>query len=465
MNFNIDTAIFIGFLLINLAVGLRYGRGVKTVSDYALGGRNFSTGTLVATIVATWLSGSGFFVILARTYSDGLYFLIGACTMSISLALTAYFLVPRMKEFLGINSIAEVMGNLYGKEVRLITAISGILGTVGIIAVQFKVFGNLLFNYFSGIEGTYAVLIASAIVIAYSAFGGIRAVTYTDIVQFITLGFVIPFIGIIVWNKVHDQGISVAQVMENPNFNYREVLSFSNPKFWQMIPLILYFILPGIVPVDFQRISMGRNIAQVQKAWYISAVLLILFILATGWISALLQALNPNLQPSQIINYIAGHFTHTGLRGLMIIGIAAMAMSTADSFINSSSVLFSNDVAKIFNFEIHELLISKLFSLLLGAFGVYLALSKADLLSIVMTSASFYLPIVTVPMLLAILGFRSTKISVLTGMGAGFITTMSTNIFNIQADGIIWGMLANILFLVSSHYLLKQPGGWVEIKN
>ena len=37
MEFDIDIAIFLAFLAVNLIVGLRYGRGVKTIKDYALG--------------------------------------------------------------------------------------------------------------------------------------------------------------------------------------------------------------------------------------------------------------------------------------------------------------------------------------------------------------------------------------------------------------------------------------------
>jgi Na+/proline symporter len=42
MTSNIDIIIFIAFLVTNLVVGLAYGREVKTISDYSLGGRNFS---------------------------------------------------------------------------------------------------------------------------------------------------------------------------------------------------------------------------------------------------------------------------------------------------------------------------------------------------------------------------------------------------------------------------------------
>ena len=55
---SVDIGIFAAFLAINLIVGLFYGRKVETLRDYALGGQNFSTATLTATIVATWTSGS-----------------------------------------------------------------------------------------------------------------------------------------------------------------------------------------------------------------------------------------------------------------------------------------------------------------------------------------------------------------------------------------------------------------------
>ena len=156
MSLDIDIIIFIAFLVTNLVVGLAYGREVKTISDYSLGGRNFSTGALVSTIVATCVTGSGFFIILTKTYSDGLYYLIPTVFIIIQMFITVYFLIPRMGEFLGNVSVAEAMGDIYGKEIRLITAICGILKMVGGISLQFKVFGNI-FNYFLGMDSTYAI--------------------------------------------------------------------------------------------------------------------------------------------------------------------------------------------------------------------------------------------------------------------------------------------------------------------
>ena len=75
MKFDIDIAIVFGFLFINLIIGLFYGRGVKNIKDYALGGRNFSTATLTATIIATWIGGDNFALYLSETYTHGLYFI------------------------------------------------------------------------------------------------------------------------------------------------------------------------------------------------------------------------------------------------------------------------------------------------------------------------------------------------------------------------------------------------------
>ena len=464
MNFNIDIAIFIGFLVINLVVGLRYGKSVKNIKDYALGGRNFSTAALVSTIVATFVTGSMFFVDLQNTYSDGLYYFIPGFCVVFQMLITVYFLIPRMGEFLGSSSVAEVMGDMYGDAVRFITAICGILSMVGYIAVQFKVFGNI-FNYFLGIDPTYAIFAASTIVILYSSFGGIKAVTYTDIVQFITFGFVVPLIGIILWNYIYDSNLSFTTLTKDSNFDYTKVLDFNNTKFWAMFPLIFYFTVPSTDPTNFQRISMGRNIAQAKKAWLISAILFGLIAIAIAWIPLLIKIIHPNLEGNQLVAYLIDNYAYTGLKGLIIIGVFAMAMSSADSCINASSVLFANDIGMVLKIKMDKLTLSKWFSLILGVFGIYLALAKSNLLSIVMTTASFYLSIVTVPLLLAIFGFRSTKIPVLIGMSVGFCVILAGNFINFEADSIILGMFANLVFFISSHYLLKQPGGWGRIKD
>ena len=122
-----DTSLVVGFLILTLIVGLGHGKKVKTIKDYALGGRNFSTATLVATIVATWASGSGFFITLSKTYSDGFYYMFASIGIGISFVIISFLLVPRMGEFLGKTSVAEAMGGLYGKKLGLLLLLQELL--------------------------------------------------------------------------------------------------------------------------------------------------------------------------------------------------------------------------------------------------------------------------------------------------------------------------------------------------
>jgi len=465
MNSYLDIAIVVVFLALNIIVGLRYGKGVKSIKDYALGGRNFSTGALVSTIVATWIGGGTFFMTISKTYSDGLYYILASLGIALSLFLTAFILIPRMSGFLGKTSVAELMGELYGKEVRIIIALSATIGASGFIAIQFKALGNI-FGYFLGVENYIVVIIAGIIVTTYSSFGGIRAVTFTDVLQFITFGVTMPLIGIIIWKHINHPDFSFANALTDPKFDFKAVLNFGNPRFWEMIPLMFYFAIPELEPVFCQRISIGKNIEQVKKAFLISGVFLILIQLIIAWIPFLIYNTNPNLDTKDLLGYIIDNYSYPGFKGLIIIGVTALAMSTADSYINISSVLFTNDLCKPLNIGgSRELVISRIFAILLGAGSILLALKETDLLSILLAASSLYMPVATIPILLTILGFRTSTKSILIGMSAGITTVIIWNMLNIETDCIIFAVLVNLIFLLGSHYLLKQPGGWIATKK
>ncbi|KJV50953.1 putative membrane protein [Orientia tsutsugamushi str. Gilliam] len=69
---NIDIILVGLFLIANLAIGLWYGKEVKSVRDYAISGRNFSTAALTATLIATWIGGSTFSFNLSQIYTLGI---------------------------------------------------------------------------------------------------------------------------------------------------------------------------------------------------------------------------------------------------------------------------------------------------------------------------------------------------------------------------------------------------------
>lgn len=467
-----DIGVVVVFLLLTVFVGMGHGRKIKTINDYALGGQNFSTAALVATIVATYSGGSGFMITLSQTYTEGLDYVFSVLSGGVSFVILAYVLIPRMKEFLGKVSIAEAIGDMYGTNARIITAIAGAIGSSGLIAVQFRVFGNILSN-FMGLPYFDSIIISGTIVTIYSAFGGIRAVTVTDVLQFATFGIILPLLSFVIWNDFYSDGLSVKDSLNDPIYDFNRVFSFDNPNIFGMWALFIYFCMPTMSAPAFQRIAMGRDTRQVKTAFLISGVLLILIKISIAWVPFLIRQINSGIEKNQLLFYIIDTYTYVGLKGAIITAIIAFAMSTADSWINVSTVLVTHDIFKpIFRQKVNEINTSRVFAILLGFFSIWLALYEGDLVDIIIFGNSFYYPIVTPIFLLSIFGFRSTPKAALTAMLSGFLFTIWWKSLDVgfgfrsgyyfKVFGVLVSMLINATVLITFHYLFRQSGGWIK---
>lgn len=470
MSFDLDSTIFIGFLIANLVFGLWSSRGIKNIHEYAIGDRNFSTATIAATIIATWVSGEFFFTIVSETYTKGLHIIwIAALGDFLCLLSLGVFFAPRMGEFLGKLSIAEAMGGLYGERVRVITAVAGFIGAAGLIAIQLKIAG-VIFEYALELPSIYGVVSAAVIVTLYSALGGIKSVTFTDIIQFFTFGIVIPAIAYVLLTSIDNIDIISNTLTNNQIFDYKEVFDFSQTQSLQHLFLFLWFVIPSFTPAIFQRIAMAKNTLQVNKSFIIASITCLLLVAITSWIGILTLSINPSLNPNDVIKHIVFNSSfYIGLKGAMLAGIMAMIMSTVDSYINATSVLVVHDFCKPLKIKFieNELFSARIVSILIGVFSLILSLRDKSLLELMTITYSLYVPIVTIPFIMAILGFRSTEKSVILGMGAGLATVLAWDyVLQIKAvNSVPFGMLANLFILMGSHYLLKQKGGWVGIKD
>ncbi|NRB10439.1 MAG: hypothetical protein HRU35_02325 [Rickettsiaceae bacterium] len=468
MGFNLDIAIFTIFVAVTLIVGILSSRGVTNISQFALGGRNFSTLALSATVIATWSSGSIFSYTISETYKNGLHFIIPFIGDGLVLVIIGYFLVPRMGEFLGKLSIAEALGEIYGKNSRLIISIIGILVCIGVTAAQFKVSSNLMKLLF-GVSSFNATLISAMVVIFYSAFGGIRAVTFTDILQFFAFGTIIPIVTFFIWQSFNDHNALFINISNNPSFDYQEVFSFENPRFFVNLSILCYFMLPRLTPALFQRVSMAKNINQATKAFLIAGCCCLLVDMLICWIGILLYGSDSGLDPNDLFSSLLNNYSGFGFKGFIVSGVMAMIMSTSDSYINSSSVMFTNDFCEYFKLiqKKNEIIAIRAFSIIVGSFAFILAVKAQTILGLLMMIGGLYNAVLTVPLLFALFGFRSSSKSFLIAVTCGVTITTIWRIYFADSgiDSAIPGMLANFIGLFGTHYLLRQPGGWVGLKD
>jgi Na+/proline symporter len=465
---NIDVALVLAYLVFTLWVGIGYSGTIKNIETYALGGRNFSTSALAATITATYVSGSSFVIGITYGYLDGLLDFFAVAGTCIGLIFTSYVLIPRMGEFLGDLSLPESMRKLYGKEVGIIITLAGFVVSVGIVALQLTILTSTL-GYLTGIYSNYLVLACAFVMIIYSMSGGIRAVVITDIVQFITFMIVVPGIGIGIWyqlsqNNNHNAAVEV--------WNHATALkSISGADY---VTLFFLSMVPGFTPTFYQRVTASRDTKQASQAFRYSSYMLLGYTFISSIIGIMLFVQNPNIDQDKIFSFILDQYTFEGLRGITFIAVIAMAMSTVDSHLNTFGVMFTRDFCKQLGFvqsEESELRIAKIATVILGISGVVLTFFLQDMIEIIIFTRNFYEPIVDVAFLSAMIGFRSTKKPVLIGMFAGFAVVIGWKTFQwlypgiLELDSMIPAMLANIIFFFGAHYASGAPGGWVGPKD
>ncbi len=457
-----DIVIFVVFLLINFIVGLRYRGKKQSFKEYAIGNKDFSTATLVATIVATCASGSLFFNDLEQTYSNGLYYILATLVGgTLYLLITGYIIGPRMGAFLNNVSVADALGSIYGKKIQFIAAISTVLKGIGYTAVQFKVISKILVILFD-YHGPEVTIISAAIIILYSAWGGVKSVTLTDVVQFITFGTLLPVLALFIWNNISDHSQVFHTLTNNPNFDFAKVFSWS-PQLKSALIVTFYYMFPSLPAGLFQRMVMAKDISQLKRSMVYSTGIILVIELLIIWIAILILTDNPNLKTSEVVGYMIEKHTYTGLRGFLGVGVIALVMSTADSTLNSSAVIVANDILPTLGITKKTSVRSAVVATFgIGFFSILLALFIQNILQILFLAANFYIPITAVPMLLTIFGLRTSKRVIYIGMGAGAVVTACLLIFFKDVNSFFPGMLANLAFLLGSHYLLGEKGGWIK---
>jgi Na+/proline symporter len=456
----IDILIFVAFFVLNIVVGFWHRGKSQSFREYAVGDKKFSTATLTATIVATWMSGSILFLTIEQTYTRGLYFIIAAIMGIIpGMLLVGHVIGPRMGKFLDNVSLPEALGKLYGRYVQLIAGVSCVVLSIGYIAVQFKVIAKILSILFSH-DGPEVVMISAAVITLYSLSGGVKAVTFTDVLQFFTFGTLLPILALAIWNNLQDHNQIIHTLRTNPLFSLKEVVGWS-PEFFGTIVLMSYLLTPELAPELFQRMVMARDTAQLRRSVTYAALIGLVILMCFIWIAILLLADHPGMNKDDVVPYMVNAHLYPGLKGFLGIGVIALAMSTADSTINSTAVIIANDILPPLRLQKEgSLRAAKYATLFLGVFSVLLALYVKGLLEIILFTACFYSPIVVVPMLLAVFGFQTSRRVVYMAMGAGFVTVTTCLIVFESVNSFFPGILSNLVVMLGAHYLLGEKGGW-----
>jgi solute:Na+ symporter, SSS family len=447
------------YLMAVLIIGVWAGRGVNNMKDYAVASRSFGTMAIFATLSASFIGGGFSMGNAEKVFLVGISNIVALWGFSLKEILVARYIAPNIIHYPHAISVGDIMEPAYGKEARVFAGIFGVILCAGILGAQIGAIGYI-FNLFLGISHTVGIIFGLGIVIIYATIGGMKAVVWTDIMQFgvlvvgipLTLYYGVEYVG--GWSEV------VAKVPADH-------LSISTePKALIALgSLFLTFLLgETLVPPYVQRLLIGKENHHIRKGTLMSGLFSIPFFAATGLIGLVALAMNPSINANLAMPYVIQEALSPLPQGIVIAAIISIIMSSADSFLNAAAIAFSNDIIKPIRKKPLspelELKMARTITLAVGILAVVFALSIDSILDILIYAYNFWAPTILVPLAAALLGAPLSKYRFIAGATAGIITTIVwSNLLGAPfgIDGLVVGTLANcIAFFVTDRAHAKR---------
>ncbi|MCR5225374.1 MAG: sodium:solute symporter family protein [Alphaproteobacteria bacterium] len=416
----LDYCIIVIYLLLTLAIGYLSGRNVSTVKDYTVSDRKFSNMTMLATIFASWLGGAEIFGTAEKTYRYGTIFLLAVSGYSVNMLIVSKWMTKRIVAFKNAMSLGDIMYELYGKVGRILTGLT-LLTCVGVVGAQVAVIGNVC-NMFLGLDAKTGVIVGCIVIMLYSGFGGIRAVTFTDLLQFVILVVAIPVVISVMLSKAGGFEHLFAAVPDSLLY-----VSKSNQSYWDFFMLFLVIALPVFDPPFIQRMLMSKNTTQATNTLFVAACMHFPFMLLVGIAGFSALVVLPNIDPDMAFSSMINLALPTGLKGLAVAGILAIVMSSADSYLNVIGISFARDIVKtIYPKPISdkaELRLIRTSTVCFGALSMFAATSFSSIMDILLFTTNFWVPFICAPMFFGVTHRVSTR-SCLMGVISGCAFTL-----------------------------------------
>ena len=197
------------FATIALYAGIGFMSKTSEVSEYYVAGRRVPALFNGMATGADWMSAASFIGMAGTLYLsgyDGLAFIMG---WTGGYVLVALLLAPYLRKF-GQFTIPDFLGARYGGNIpRLIGVLAAVLCSFVYVVAQIYGVG-LITSRFTGLEFGIGVFVGLAGILVCSFLGGMKAVTWTQVAQYIILivAYMIP----VVWLSVKHTSIPVPQI-------------------------------------------------------------------------------------------------------------------------------------------------------------------------------------------------------------------------------------------------------------
>lgn len=349
---------FVVILAFFMAVGLASGRKATGArKDYYLASSNVRPWLAGLSAVATNNSGYMFIGVIGFTYQTGLASIWLMFGWILGDFLGSTFIHKRLRHATaetGEASFASVIARWHGETFgvwRRIAAAVMLIFLIAYAGAQVSAGGKALEGVL-GIDPRIGAISVAAMVLVYSIVGGIRASIWTDGAQSIAMLAAMTILFVAGLNGLGGINGTLAAWREVPGFLDLFPDDLLLPGFAGVGLFVLGWLFAGFsvvgqphVMVRFMALDSEGNMGRA-RAWYYG-YFTVFYALATG-VGMLSRIYLPdlaNLDPELALPQMAVELLPPVLVGLILAGIFAATMSTADSLVLSCSAAFTHDLA------------------------------------------------------------------------------------------------------------------------
>lgn len=478
-----------------LWIGVRCSKQNKDASDFYLGGRKLGP---VVTAMSAEASDMSSWLLMGL---PGLAYLTGVADAgwtAIGLAIGTYvnwlIVAKRLRVYTQVSNNAITLPDFFHNRYRdksnllmLFSSVMIVLFFIPYTASGFAACGKLFSSLF-GVDYTWAMILSAVVIVGYTATGGFLAASTTDFIQSIVMSMALVVVLLFGVQTAGGWGAVMENAAQLPGYlgffeSYQpetaQQVSYSSLNIFSTLAWGLgYFGMPHIL-LRFMAIEKKEKLAlsrRIATGWVVVSLMAAVVIGIVGMSMTKVGAL-PVLKGAAsetILIAIAGWLSNHGwvlviLAGLILAGILASTMSTADSqLLAASSSVSQNFIQGVLGIKVSkktEMLWARSTLLIIALLGIWIAWDpNSSIFGIVSFAWAGFGACFGPVVLMALFWKRSNRWGALTGMLTGGIMVFVWKYW-VRSFGGIWNIyellpsfiIACGMIIVVS-LLTKEPG-------
>jgi len=354
----LDIGIFVVYVIGLLCVALWISRSEKKggadTEDYFLAGKSLPWWAIGASLIASnisaeqiiGMSGSGFVVGMAIASYEWM--------AAITLILVGKYLLPIFLKN-EIFTMPQYLEQRFDHRVKTTLALFWLLVYIFVNLTAVLWLGGLAIETVAGVDWWYGMLFLATFSIAYSLYGGLKAVAYTDIIQVVLLIFGGLLLSYLALDAVADgKGVLAGfgiLTTELPG-HFDMILSPDNSQYTNLPGIsvlvggmwVMNLSYWGFNQYIIQRALAAKNIQEAQKGIAFAAYLKLLMPIIVVLPGIAAVVLYPNLSAADQAYPSMMDLMPIGIKGLVFAALVAAIVSSLASMTNSISTIFTMDI-------------------------------------------------------------------------------------------------------------------------